>query len=171
MLVLSGFVVCFWRMGEVVVACGGKGMEVRLETEEEPNKMNQQKDDGSEEMIKWDKFLPQMVLRVLLVEADDSTRQIIAALLRKCSYRGIFLISFIVIDDGCFLPMRYLIYFFPLTLLFVAFLFRYYLWHCIYFSSLNNVELLFKVTKIFFFVLVSLKPYYEDTGQKGKKKW
>ncbi|KAF2324953.1 hypothetical protein GH714_021839 [Hevea brasiliensis] len=27
-----------------------------------------------------------MVLRVLLVEADDSTRQIIAALLRKCSY-------------------------------------------------------------------------------------
>ena len=31
---------------------------------------------------------PQMVLRVLLVEADDSTRLIIAALLRKCSYRG-----------------------------------------------------------------------------------
>jgi hypothetical protein len=28
------------------------------------------------------------VLSVLLVEADDSTRQIIAALLRKCSYRG-----------------------------------------------------------------------------------
>lgn len=32
--------------------------------------------------------LPKMVLRVLLVEADDCTRQIIAALLRKCSYRG-----------------------------------------------------------------------------------
>lgn len=31
--------------------------------------------------------LPEMVLRVLLVEADDCTRQIIAALLRKCSYR------------------------------------------------------------------------------------
>ncbi|KAK4344992.1 hypothetical protein RND71_035168 [Anisodus tanguticus] len=31
--------------------------------------------------------LPKMVLRVLLVEADDCTRQIIAALLRKCSYR------------------------------------------------------------------------------------
>ncbi|CAN1228261.1 Two-component response regulator-like APRR5 [Linum grandiflorum] len=28
-----------------------------------------------------------MAFRVLLVEADDSTRQIIAALLRKCSYR------------------------------------------------------------------------------------
>ncbi|XP_060203797.1 two-component response regulator-like APRR9 isoform X1 [Lycium barbarum] len=31
--------------------------------------------------------LPKMVLRVLLVEADDCTRQIIAALLRKCSHR------------------------------------------------------------------------------------
>ncbi|XVF72210.1 hypothetical protein PTKIN_Ptkin12aG0101900 [Pterospermum kingtungense] len=28
-----------------------------------------------------------MALRVLLVEADDSTRQIIAALLRRCSFR------------------------------------------------------------------------------------
>ncbi|PHU04469.1 Two-component response regulator-like PRR73 [Capsicum chinense] len=34
-----------------------------------------------------DLCLPKMVLRVLLVEADDCTRQIIAALLRKCSYR------------------------------------------------------------------------------------
>lgn len=34
-----------------------------------------------------DQCLPKMVLRVLLVEADDCTRQIIAALLRKCSYR------------------------------------------------------------------------------------
>lgn len=31
--------------------------------------------------------LPRRFLRVLLVESDDSTRQIIAALLRKCSYR------------------------------------------------------------------------------------
>ncbi|KAK7258437.1 hypothetical protein RIF29_24014 [Crotalaria pallida] len=31
--------------------------------------------------------LPKVVLNVLLVEADDSTRQIISALLRKCSYR------------------------------------------------------------------------------------
>ncbi|KAF7843817.1 two-component response regulator-like PRR95 isoform X1 [Senna tora] len=38
-------------------------------------------------MVRWEKFLPRMVLRVLLVEADDSTRHIIAALLRKCSYR------------------------------------------------------------------------------------
>ncbi|KAE9604067.1 putative response regulator and transcription factor RR-A-type family [Lupinus albus] len=38
-------------------------------------------------LMRWEKFLPKMVLRVLLVEADDSTRQIIAALLRKCSYK------------------------------------------------------------------------------------
>ncbi|KAK1303685.1 Two-component response regulator-like PRR95 [Acorus calamus] len=31
--------------------------------------------------------MPRMSLRVLLVEADDSTRQIISALLRKCSYK------------------------------------------------------------------------------------
>ncbi|XP_019184871.1 PREDICTED: two-component response regulator-like APRR5 [Ipomoea nil] len=37
--------------------------------------------------LRWESFLTKMVLRVLLVEADDSTRQIIAALLRKCSYR------------------------------------------------------------------------------------
>ncbi|KAE9616016.1 hypothetical protein Lal_00017160 [Lupinus albus] len=32
-------------------------------------------------------ILPRMVLNVLLVEADDSTRQIISALLRKCNYK------------------------------------------------------------------------------------
>lgn len=38
--------------------------------------------------VRWERFLPRMVLRVLLVEPDDSTRQIIAVLLRKCSYKG-----------------------------------------------------------------------------------
>lgn len=38
-------------------------------------------------MVRWERFLKRMNLRVLLVEADESTRQIIAALLRKCSYR------------------------------------------------------------------------------------
>ncbi|KAK9063123.1 hypothetical protein SSX86_016993 [Deinandra increscens subsp. villosa] len=37
--------------------------------------------------VRWEKFLPKMVLRVLLVESDDCTRQIITALLRKCSYK------------------------------------------------------------------------------------
>ncbi|CAN1228243.1 Two-component response regulator-like APRR5 [Linum grandiflorum] len=38
-------------------------------------------------VVRWERLLPRMAFRVLLVEADDSTRQIIAALLRKCSYR------------------------------------------------------------------------------------
>jgi pseudo-response regulator 5 len=70
-------------MGEVVVSSSSEeveGMAVELETEK--------KDIGSSEVVRWEKFLPRMVLSVLLVEADDSTRQIIAALLRKCSYRG-----------------------------------------------------------------------------------
>lgn len=44
-------------------------------------------------LMKWERFLPKISLRVLLVEADDSTRQIVSALLRKCSYRGQFLVS------------------------------------------------------------------------------
>ncbi|XP_028205288.1 two-component response regulator-like PRR95 isoform X3 [Glycine soja] len=46
------------------------------------------------ELVQWERFLPRMVLRVLLVEADHSTRQIIAALLRKCSY------TVIAVPDG-----------------------------------------------------------------------
>ncbi|XP_037496237.1 two-component response regulator-like APRR5 isoform X8 [Jatropha curcas] len=77
-------------MGEVVVT-SGEEMEVELGTEEEAEKKKTQNEtvneDASSEVVRWEKFLPRMVLRVLLVEADDSTRQIIAALLRKCSYR------------------------------------------------------------------------------------
>ncbi|CAF2036548.1 BnaA09g04840D [Brassica napus] len=43
--------------------------------------------EGGDGLVKWERFLPKIALRVLLVEADDSTRQIISALLRKCSYR------------------------------------------------------------------------------------
>ncbi|KAL1550644.1 two-component response regulator-like APRR5 isoform X1 [Salvia divinorum] len=43
--------------------------------------------DGSSSLVRWERFLPKLTVRVLLVEADDSTRQIIAALLRKCSYK------------------------------------------------------------------------------------
>ncbi|XP_037496233.1 two-component response regulator-like APRR3 isoform X3 [Jatropha curcas] len=79
-------------MGEVVVT-SGEEMEVELGTEEEAEKKKTQNEtvneDASSEVVRWEKFLPRMVLRVLLVEADDSTRQIIAALLRKCSYRAV----------------------------------------------------------------------------------
>eukprot|EP00262_Sarcandra_glabra_P011685 TRINITY_DN2860_c0_g3_i1.p1 TRINITY_DN2860_c0_g3~~TRINITY_DN2860_c0_g3_i1.p1 ORF type:complete len:784 (-),score=154.20 TRINITY_DN2860_c0_g3_i1:189-2540(-) len=40
-----------------------------------------------EQVIRWERFLPRRFLRVLLVEYDDSTRHIVAALLRKCSYQ------------------------------------------------------------------------------------
>ncbi|WCJ27582.1 Two-component response regulator-like APRR5 [Euphorbia peplus] len=42
---------------------------------------------GNELISRWEKLIPRMALRVLLVESDDSTRQIVAALLRKCSYK------------------------------------------------------------------------------------
>ncbi|WZY91362.1 hypothetical protein YC2023_063691 [Brassica napus] len=41
----------------------------------------------SPDVVRWEKYLPKTVLRVLLVESDDSTRQIITALLQKCSYK------------------------------------------------------------------------------------
>uniref|UniRef100_A0A7N0UFJ1 Uncharacterized protein n=1 Tax=Kalanchoe fedtschenkoi TaxID=63787 RepID=A0A7N0UFJ1_KALFE len=41
------------------------------------------------EVVRWERFLPRMVLRVLLVEPDDSTRHVITALLQKCSYKVI----------------------------------------------------------------------------------
>lgn len=50
--------------------------------------------------VHWERFLPRMVLRVLLVEADDSTRQIISALLHKCSYKGSFLFFFKYVSEG-----------------------------------------------------------------------
>ncbi|CAN1251133.1 Two-component response regulator-like APRR5 [Linum perenne] len=39
--------------------------------------------------VRRERLFPRMSLRILLVEADDSTRQIIAVLLRKCSYRAV----------------------------------------------------------------------------------
>ncbi|XP_038986655.1 two-component response regulator-like APRR3 [Phoenix dactylifera] len=38
------------------------------------------------QVIRWESFLPRRSIRVLLVEHDDSTRHIVAVLLRKCSY-------------------------------------------------------------------------------------
>ena len=61
--------------------------EAEAERERERSE-KKRKEDGAASVVRWEKFLPRMVLRVLLVEADDSTRQIIAALLRKCSYSG-----------------------------------------------------------------------------------
>ncbi|KAF8060447.1 hypothetical protein N665_1215s0018, partial [Sinapis alba] len=60
-------------MGEVVVLSSDEGtMETMV---------------SRGEVVRWEKYLPTTVLRVLLVESDDSTRQIITALLQKCSYK------------------------------------------------------------------------------------
>lgn len=85
-------------MGEVVLTSGEKLAGPVEEVEEQRVEREEKEEEGSgtesrgggelKGLMRWEKFLPKMVLRVLLVEADDSTRQIIAALLRKCSYKG-----------------------------------------------------------------------------------
>lgn len=69
---------------------GTDDMELQPETDAGGN-MNRNKETraaaASSSILKWERFLPKMVFRVLLVESDDSTRQLVAALLRKCSYR------------------------------------------------------------------------------------
>ncbi|KAI4338047.1 hypothetical protein L6164_016401 [Bauhinia variegata] len=78
-------------MGDVVLSA--EEVEVMVsESETQKEKVKQEsaaESKGGElnGLMRWEKFLPRMTLTVLLVEADDSTRQIIAALLRKCSYR------------------------------------------------------------------------------------
>ncbi|KAG7570741.1 CCT domain [Arabidopsis thaliana x Arabidopsis arenosa] len=62
-------------MGEIVVLSSDDGMETIK------NRVK------SSEVVQWEKYLPKTVLRVLLVESDYSTRQIITALLRKCCYK------------------------------------------------------------------------------------
>ncbi|XP_035548318.1 two-component response regulator-like PRR37 isoform X1 [Juglans regia] len=37
-------------------------------------------------VVRWERFLPRRSLQVLLVENDDSTRQVVSALLRNCGY-------------------------------------------------------------------------------------
>ncbi|XP_060203997.1 two-component response regulator-like APRR5 [Lycium barbarum] len=81
-------------MGEVVVSSEGDlevigtdDMELQIETEAGGNMNKNKETETSSSIVRWERFLPKMVFRVLLVESDDSTRQIVAALLRKCSYR------------------------------------------------------------------------------------
>ncbi|XP_010506696.1 PREDICTED: two-component response regulator-like APRR9 isoform X1 [Camelina sativa] len=64
-------------MGEIVVLSSDDGMET----------IKNNNRGKSSEVVQWEKYLPKTVLRVLLVESDDSTRQIITALLRKCCYK------------------------------------------------------------------------------------
>uniref|UniRef100_A0A0D9VSP9 CCT domain-containing protein n=1 Tax=Leersia perrieri TaxID=77586 RepID=A0A0D9VSP9_9ORYZ len=54
----------------------------------EPQQTDEQK-EHQVRIVRWEKFLPVKTLRVLLVENDDSTRQVVSALLRKCCYEVI----------------------------------------------------------------------------------
>ncbi|XP_065024584.1 two-component response regulator-like PRR95 isoform X1 [Musa acuminata AAA Group] len=62
-----------------------EAMAVREWVEEE--EAEEEREGAKGVALRWERFLPRVPVRVLLVEGDDSTRQIIAALLRKCSYR------------------------------------------------------------------------------------
>lgn len=49
----------------------------------------QQRHQGPQgSVVCWERFLPLRTLKVLLVENDDSTRHVVSALLRNCSYEG-----------------------------------------------------------------------------------
>ncbi|KAJ7965245.1 Two-component response regulator-like [Quillaja saponaria] len=76
-------------MSEVVLSSEELELqEIEMEKEKaDVGSETQMKGGGSSGVVRWEKFLPRMTMRVLLVEADDSTRQIISSLLRKCSYR------------------------------------------------------------------------------------
>lgn len=87
-------------MGEAVLSSEDMEAKLKAEAEAKKDRVESEKKDGGEcdssvGTMRWDKLLPTMNMRVLLVEADDSTRHIIAALLRKCSYRGQWLFSFL----------------------------------------------------------------------------
>lgn len=53
-----------------------------------PPSLHQQRQNPSGPIVRWERFLPLRSLKVLLVENDDSTRQVVSALLRNCSYEG-----------------------------------------------------------------------------------
>uniref|UniRef100_A0A803NTP5 Response regulatory domain-containing protein n=1 Tax=Cannabis sativa TaxID=3483 RepID=A0A803NTP5_CANSA len=73
-------------MGEVAESIE-ELMAAEVEVEKREQNEEEEEKDGSKEVVRWESYLPRMVLRVLLVEADDSTRQIVTALLRKCGYK------------------------------------------------------------------------------------
>lgn len=89
------------------VANGGLGSESSTENDTRLNKVTKDGNNGLRGLIRvheslqisqqssqgpvisWERFLPVRSIKVLLVEDDDSTRHIVRALLRNCSYEGI----------------------------------------------------------------------------------
>ncbi|KAJ0564264.1 putative response regulator and transcription factor RR-A-type family [Helianthus annuus] len=62
---------------------GGRKIEL-VKSQDAVKRQQQQQPQGP--VIQWERFLPLRSLKVLLVEDDDSTRQVVSALLRNCSY-------------------------------------------------------------------------------------
>jgi len=50
----------------------------------------QQGDMENHQQVCWERVLQKKTIKVLLVESDDSTRQVVSALLRHCMYEGLF---------------------------------------------------------------------------------
>jgi pseudo-response regulator 7 len=85
--------------GHALSANGGKEWRGGQEEEDLPDthsappgaqRLDEQKHHHQGPVIRWERFLPVKTLRVLLVENDDCTRQIVGALLRKCGYEGMY---------------------------------------------------------------------------------
>ncbi|MFS7957789.1 putative response regulator and transcription factor RR-A-type family [Helianthus anomalus] len=62
------------------------GRKIELVKSQDAVKRQQQQQQPQGPVIQWERFLPLRSLKVLLVEDDDSTRQVVSALLRNCSY-------------------------------------------------------------------------------------
>ncbi|XP_076911750.1 two-component response regulator-like PRR37 [Bidens hawaiensis] len=60
------------------------GRQIELVKSQDAVKRQHQQPQGP--VIQWERFLPLRSLKVLLVEDDDSTRHVVSALLRNCSY-------------------------------------------------------------------------------------
>jgi hypothetical protein len=45
--------------------------------------------ENHHQQVCWERFLQKKTIKVLLVESDDSTRQVVGALLRHCMYQGL----------------------------------------------------------------------------------
>ncbi|XP_034688604.1 two-component response regulator-like PRR37 isoform X2 [Vitis riparia] len=66
-----------------IIEGANKGSEEAIQVHDGLQNLQQQSQGSA---INWDRFLPIRSLKVLLVENDDSTRHVVTALLRNCSY-------------------------------------------------------------------------------------
>lgn len=75
------------RINEVAEAVHNES-ERTTQTQDSLQKLRQQQQPPGLAVC-WERFLPFRSIKVLLVENDDSTRYVVSALLRNCSYEGL----------------------------------------------------------------------------------